>query len=78
MACFHRCVPESSDKLKIRVKAFGRAAYAHFSNLYPTPLGPRADVSAAVRNASVILLEEISGHHHSGSGGQSPCCEGCT
>ncbi len=78
MVCFHGWIPESKDKLKIMVRALGQITCAHFSSLYPTPLGPGADESVVVRSVLVILSGEIGGHFHLGSARGSPGWEGET
>ncbi len=73
MACFHRWIPRSIDRLKIKVKASGWAVCTHFRRQYPMLLGPGAEKSNMVCRASEISMVEIGGHLYSGSGSGLVC-----
>jgi len=71
ITCFHGCIPAMRQSVYIFARASGRAACAHLSSLYPTPLGPGAEAFVIDWRACAISIGVTSVHFQVVLGGGS-------
>jgi hypothetical protein len=74
VTCFHRWIPAVRQSVYMAASASGRAAWAHLSSLYLTPLGPGAEVFVVDWRACAISAGVTSVHSQVGLGGGSSGC----
>jgi hypothetical protein len=62
VTCFHGWIPAVRQSVYMFTRALGCAAWAHLSNLYPTPLGPSAEAFVVDWRACLTSVGVTSAH----------------